>query len=212
MNSKFKGLILFGVIGLLIAAKAISERETKNSEVKLPPPPKPEEVKVTEFPEKLKWFNSKPLRMKELKGKKVVLLEFWRFGCPHCLQAAPQVVGLYEAYKDKGLLVIGIHAPTPGNPEENDVKLLEQKIKDMQIPFPVVQDSEQFLWNKYQAKSLPTYYLVDKKGKIERIVHADNLPTVLDGVRKLCGDLKHTHTHTEDSSPKTTRRKEKMES
>ena len=56
------------------------------------------------------WLNSKPLKLAELKGK-VVLLEFWTFGCFNCRNVEPYVKTWHQKYADKGLVVIAVHAP-----------------------------------------------------------------------------------------------------
>jgi thiol-disulfide isomerase/thioredoxin len=55
-------------------------------------------------------LNSEPLRIAELK-RKVVLVEFWTFGCYNCLNVQPYVKGWHQKYSDKGLVVIGVRAP-----------------------------------------------------------------------------------------------------
>src|SRR5881275_666359 len=67
-----------------------------------------------------KWFNTEPLAIGDLRGK-VVLVDFWTYGCYNCVNTLPYVTKLYETYKDKGLVVVGIHTPefpferSPGN-------------------------------------------------------------------------------------------------
>ena len=56
------------------------------------------------------WFNSPPLKMSDLRGK-VVLVNFWTYGCVNCVNTLPHVTGLYAKYKDRGLVVVGIHTP-----------------------------------------------------------------------------------------------------
>lgn len=55
-----------------------------------------------------KWFNSAPLSMSDLRGR-VVLVDFWTYGCYNCVNTLPYVTKLYESYKDKGLVVVGVH-------------------------------------------------------------------------------------------------------
>src|SRR5579871_3425142 len=56
------------------------------------------------------WFNSTPLAIGDLRGK-VVLVDFWTYGCYNCVNTLPYVTKLYDRYKDKGLVVVGIHTP-----------------------------------------------------------------------------------------------------
>ena len=56
------------------------------------------------------WFNSAPLNIADLRGK-VVLVDFWTYGCVNCVNTLPHVTALYEKYKDRGLVVVGVHTP-----------------------------------------------------------------------------------------------------
>jgi cytochrome c biogenesis protein CcdA len=56
------------------------------------------------------WFNSEPLSLDKLKGK-VVLIDFWTYSCINCIRTLPYLQGWYDAYKDSGFVVIGVHAP-----------------------------------------------------------------------------------------------------
>jgi thiol-disulfide isomerase/thioredoxin len=51
------------------------------------------------------WVNSQPLRLKELQGK-VVLVEFWTFGCYNCQNVEPYVKSWHDKFKDRGLVVV----------------------------------------------------------------------------------------------------------
>src|SRR6266851_6041373 len=53
------------------------------------------------------WFNSAPLNMTDLRGK-VVLVDFWTYGCVNCVNTLPHVTELYAKYRDRGLVVVGI--------------------------------------------------------------------------------------------------------
>src|SRR5271169_2697986 len=56
------------------------------------------------------WLNSAPLNIDGLRGK-VVLVDFWTYGCYNCVRTLPHVTRLYDTYKDRGLVVVGIHTP-----------------------------------------------------------------------------------------------------
>ena len=53
------------------------------------------------------WLNSSPLNIADLRRK----VDFWTYGCYNCVNTLPYVTRLYDNYKDKGLVVIGIHTP-----------------------------------------------------------------------------------------------------
>lgn len=54
------------------------------------------------------WLNSAPLHLTDLKGK-VVMVEFWPFGCYNCRDVEPYVKQWHQKYADKGLMVISVH-------------------------------------------------------------------------------------------------------
>src|SRR5712692_8548174 len=55
------------------------------------------------------WMNSKPLALKDLSGR-VVLIRWWMApGCPWCAATAPALNEFHEKYKDQGLVVIGFY-------------------------------------------------------------------------------------------------------
>ena len=56
------------------------------------------------------WLNSAPLNMSDLRGK-VVMVNFWTYGCYNCVNTLPHVTKLHAKYKDKGLVIVGVHTP-----------------------------------------------------------------------------------------------------
>ncbi len=57
----------------------------------------------------VQWLNSPPLSPEALRGK--VVVDFWTYSCINCLRAIPHVRAWHEKYKEKGLVVIGVHTP-----------------------------------------------------------------------------------------------------
>ena len=80
------------------------------------------------------WFNSKPLNIADLRGK-VVLVDFWTYGCVNCVNTLPHVTELYAKYKDRGLVVVGIH--TPEFPFEHSASNVQAALKRHGITYPV---------------------------------------------------------------------------
>src|SRR5215204_226118 len=110
-----------------------------------------------------KWFNSAPLNMAELRGK-VVLVDFWTYGCVNCVNTLPHVTALYEKYKDRGLVVVGVH--TPEFPFERSASNVQTALKRHGITYPVAQDNDSKTWNAYRNQYWPAQYIVDQSGKI----------------------------------------------
>jgi len=109
------------------------------------------------------WLNSSPLTMASLKGK-VVLIQFWTYSCINCLRTLPYVTKWYETYKDKGLVVIGVHAPE--FTFEKETSNVETAIKRFGITYPVAQDNQFSTWNTYRNRCWPAQYLIDKSGEL----------------------------------------------
>jgi cytochrome c biogenesis protein CcdA/thiol-disulfide isomerase/thioredoxin len=113
------------------------------------------------------WYNSNPLTIKSLKGK-VVLIDFWTYTCINCIRTLPYLKDWNDKYKDKGLVIIGVH--TPEFEFEKTSKNVSQAIKDFKIEYPVVQDNDYATWNAYSNRYWPAKYFVDKNGQV-RAVH-----------------------------------------
>ena len=109
------------------------------------------------------WFNSKPLSMADLRGK-VVLVDFWTYGCVNCVNTLPHVTDLYAKYKDKGLVVVGVH--TPEFPFERSASNVQAALKRHGITYPVAQDNDSKTWNAYRNQYWPAQYIIDQSGKI----------------------------------------------
>jgi thiol-disulfide isomerase/thioredoxin len=112
------------------------------------------------------WLNCPPLHLDDLKGK-VVMVEFWTFGCYNCRNVEPYVKGWYRKYADQGFLVIGVHSPEFSY--ERDVEHVRRYISEHEIDFPVSIDNDFSTWNHYGNRYWPAMYLIDKQGVIRYI-------------------------------------------
>jgi thiol-disulfide isomerase/thioredoxin len=105
-----------------------------------------------------RWLNTAtPLALDGLKGK-TVLLDFWGQWCNPCVKNLPHCEELYAKFKDRGLVVIGVHTP-------NDSDKLDAFLKEKNVTFPVMVDQGETA-DRFQVNSWPTYVLIDKAGKI----------------------------------------------
>lgn len=109
------------------------------------------------------WFNSDTLTLKDLRGQ-VVLVDFWTYTCINCQRTLPYLKSWYDKYNDKGLVIIGVHAPE--FEFEKDPKNVAQAIKDFGIIYPVMQDNDFSTWRAYKNNYWPAKYLIDKDGNI----------------------------------------------
>ncbi|OYV54532.1 MAG: hypothetical protein B7X00_01265, partial [Legionella sp. 21-45-4] len=109
------------------------------------------------------WFNSKPLDAKTLQGK-VVLIDFWTYSCINCLRTLPEINNLYSEYRDKGLVVIGVH--TPEFEFEKNPANVRLAIERLGVMYPVVLDNQFNLWQAFKNHYWPAQYLVDASGRV----------------------------------------------
>ncbi|MEK7558708.1 MAG: cytochrome c biogenesis protein DipZ [Patescibacteria group bacterium] len=113
------------------------------------------------------WFNSKPLKLSELRGK-VVVIDFWTYSCINCQRTMPYLRSWWEKYKDKGLVIIGVHSPEfEFEKNENNVA---RAISDFKLTYPIVQDNDFATWQAYDNHYWPAKYFIDKDGII-RFTH-----------------------------------------
>ena len=109
------------------------------------------------------WLNSGPLSIADLRGK-VVLVDFWTYGCINCTRTLPHVTRLYDTYQDRGLVVVGVH--TPEFPFEKVTSNVQTAIKRHGIKYPVAQDNDYATWNAYHNQYWPAQYIIDRNGTI----------------------------------------------
>ncbi len=109
------------------------------------------------------WFNSQPLKLADLRGK-VVLVDFWTYGCVNCVNTLPYVTQLYSKYRDRGLVVVGVH--TPEFPFEHSASNVQAALKRHGITYPVAQDNDSKTWNAYRNQYWPAQYIIDQNGKV----------------------------------------------
>ncbi|CAN5177230.1 hypothetical protein BH24GEM2_BH24GEM2_15970 [soil metagenome] len=122
-----------------------------------------DEGAMPEFAGATAWLGSRPQTPASLRGK-VVLVDFWTFGCYNCLNALPYVKALHAKYKDHGLVVIGVH--TPEFAHERDRKNVERAIRRLGVEYPVVMDNDYRIWRAYHTRYWPAAYYVDHTGRI----------------------------------------------
>src|SRR5437667_597424 len=109
------------------------------------------------------WLNTdKPLTLSALKGK-VVLLDFWTYGCINCMHIIPDLKRLERKYPNE-LVVIGVHSAKFAN--EKETENIRRIILRYEIEHPVVNDADFGIWNAYAVNAWPTRYLIDPAGYI----------------------------------------------
>jgi cytochrome c biogenesis protein CcdA/thiol-disulfide isomerase/thioredoxin len=120
-----------------------------------------------EFTGTQRWFNSKPLTLKALRGR-VVLVDFWTYTCINCIRTLPYTRAWDAAYRSRGLTIVGVH--TPEFQFEHDAGNVEDAVKQNRLRYPVAQDNDYKTWNAWGNEYWPAKYLIDAKGRV-RYVH-----------------------------------------
>ena len=112
------------------------------------------------------WLNSAPLTVDSLRGK-VVLLDFWTFGCWNCYRSFPWLRSLEKRLSEQPFTVVGIHSPEFEH--ERDRDLVAAKIEEFQLQHPVMLDNDFRYWTSLDTHYWPAYYLIDKQGRVRHL-------------------------------------------
>lgn len=120
-------------------------------------------VRAPELNGGVSWLNTeKPLSLAALKGK-IVLLDFWTYGCINCIHIIPDLKKLEAKYANQ-LIVIGVHSAKFTN--EAETENIRKIILRYGVEHPVVNDANFKIWNQYAVSAYPTQVLIDPQGYI----------------------------------------------
>src|SRR5215203_2641008 len=155
------------------------------------------------------WLNSEPSGPGDLRGR-VVLVNFWTLTCINWLRQEPYVRAWSQAYRDDGLIVIGVH--TPEFSFERDVDGVRRATAERAIDYPVAIDNEYEVWSAFANHYWPALYVADRQGvirdhhfgegryeKLERVIQQllgiDREPVIVEGVGvEAAADWDHLRT------------------
>jgi hypothetical protein len=122
-----------------------------------------ERVHLPSFAGATGWLNSEPLGPAELRGH-VVVVNFWTWTCINWLRQEPCVRAWSQAYRDDGLVVIGVH--TPEFSFEHDIDGVRRATRERAIDYPVAVDNDYEVWSAFANHYWPALYFVDADGII----------------------------------------------
>jgi thiol-disulfide isomerase/thioredoxin len=125
--------------------------------------PLPVEGRLPGFEGATGWLNSSPLTPEGLAGK-VVLVDFWTYTCINWLRTLAYVRAWSEKYRDRGLVVIGIH--TPEFPFEREVENVREAARAMRVEYAIALDGDYAVWSAFANRYWPAVYLADAEGRI----------------------------------------------
>jgi thiol-disulfide isomerase/thioredoxin len=109
------------------------------------------------------WLNSEPLKADALHGR-VVAVDFWTYTCVNWLRTLPYLAAWAERYRDRGLVVVGAHAPEFSF--EHELGNVRRAVAELGVRYPVVIDNDFAIWRSFDNDYWPALYLVDGKGGV----------------------------------------------
>jgi hypothetical protein len=115
------------------------------------------------FPRSLPWVNVKT-PPSTIQRDRPLLVEFWDFCRPNSLRTLPYVKAWHERYEPSGLRVVGVHCP--GFDFSRDESAVRDAVSRLEIPYPVLIDSELELWRDYENEGWPARYLFDGRARL----------------------------------------------
>ena len=120
-------------------------------------------------------LTGKAFRSDQWKGK-VILVDFWATWCPPCREEIPHVAKIYADYHSKGLEIIGVNS-------DNDRHALAEFLKQHpEMPWPELFASGEGwhpLTKRYGIESIPTMYLIDRKGVLRTMQAREQMETMI---------------------------------
>lgn len=130
------------------------------------------------------WLNARPTHIQDLRGK-VLIVNVWVYSCINCYQSLPTLQRWYDRYKAQGLEIVGVH--TPEFESDKPAASVAAALRREGVTWPVVQDNASNIWNAYGNTVWPTFYLIDRSGKV-RAVHEGEIsrryPDAIPGLEK----------------------------
>jgi DNA-binding beta-propeller fold protein YncE len=115
------------------------------------------------FPDGLDWLNTDaPVALEDLRGK-IVLLDFWTYGCINCIHVIPDLKRLEAEYPDE-LVVIGVHSAKFET--EAQTESIREIVLRYDVTHPVVNDSGFQIWRDYGVRAWPTVWLIGPDGSL----------------------------------------------
>lgn len=134
--------------------------------------PKDEASKLPEIVA-TQWIDQAPVKLSQLRGQ-VVLLDFWATWCGPCRYTFPRLQQWHEAYKDKGLVILGMtnyfgEADGQKATRGEELVYLRSFKKKNRLPYGfAIADSSVNDMN-YGVFTIPMSFLIDRQGRMRYI-------------------------------------------
>jgi cytochrome c biogenesis protein CcdA/thiol-disulfide isomerase/thioredoxin len=159
--------------------------------------------RAPEFREINAWLNTdgRPLTLASLRGK-VVLVDFWTYSCVNCLRTLPHLKAWDAAYRDAGLVIVGVHSPEFAF--ERDEGNVREAVRRLAVRYPVAMDNAFGTWKAYGNRDWPTEYLLDRTGRVRAAHYGEGQYAETEArIRELLGeDAGAAMTSVADRTPR----------
>jgi thiol-disulfide isomerase/thioredoxin len=109
------------------------------------------------------WLAPAAGGAKTLRGK-VIIVNFWTYSCINSLRALPYLRAWNARYGNKGLQVIGVHAPEFAF--EKDAARVRLATSQLDVRYPNLLDNDYAVWRAFANQGWPGFYFIDAKGKV----------------------------------------------
>ncbi len=114
----------------------------------------------------LRQLDGEPVRLSDLQGQPLIV-NFWATWCGTCRAETPDLIKLYETYKDKGLLLLGV------NLRENE-GAVAGFVADFGISYPILFDRDGDVAGAWRIggpnRGVPSTYFIDREGVVRKVV------------------------------------------
>jgi cytochrome c biogenesis protein CcmG, thiol:disulfide interchange protein DsbE len=111
--------------------------------------------------------NGRPISLSNFGGK-VLVLNFWATWCPPCVEEMPSLNKFAAAFKDKGVVVLGVSV-------DKDANAYKQFIRQLDPAFLTVRDPEMKINLEYGTVQYPETYIINSQGKVvNKIISSAN--------------------------------------
>lgn len=115
----------------------------------------------------LKSRSGTNVRLSELRGQ-VVMINFWATWCGPCRQEMPLLEMLYQRYRKLGFTLLGVNVEESPSPAAGF-------LRDVEVSFPVLFDSDNVVSRLYEVSGMPSTVLIDRDGRV-RFAHTGYVP------------------------------------
>ncbi len=164
-------VLVFLLSGFLVACENAQEKESsnagevKNNENKVVSTIQDEATGQGVAPDfALTNAEGKTIRLSDFRGK-LVLVDFWATWCGPCRMEIPGFVKLYNKYREKGLVIIGVSL------DQNGWEAVNPFVKEYQVPYPIVIATREVTEAYGGIPAIPTTFIISPQGKIlEKVV------------------------------------------